>query len=127
MLVLLPVSAVNQSAAASTSAIVADSPILLGSHPARTSSLWRQHSSCSPLSEFMKAWTSSIMMNLSSEKSLLILVGSSAMRFCRDSGVICRIPEGNSNSASFFVLDASPCHPVMLMYESFRMGSILSN
>ena len=106
---------------------MADSPILLGSHPASTSNLWRQHSNCNPLSEFMNAWTSSMMTNLSSENSLLILVGSSAIRFWRDSGVIWSIPEGNSIRASFLVLDASPCHPVMLMYESFRIGSILSN
>ena len=127
MLTCLPVSAFIHSAAASLSDMVADRPILLGSQCASTSSLWRQHSRCSPLSESMNAWTSSMMMNLRSLNSLSTSSGLYDRMFWSDSGVICRMPWGSFTSLSFDDLLMSPCQPVILSSDSPSTGPILSN
>ena len=125
--VSFPVEAESHASAAEVSESVADNPIRLAHLPVTLSILSRQHSSCIPLSESMKACTSSIITNLRSPNSLLVSSGSPYTRPCNDSGVICSIPEGSFLRRSFIPTSDSPCQLVSWMSESLSTSVSLPN
>ena len=66
----------------------------------------------------MKACTSSMITNLREANMGTSWSWWLEMMFCRDSGVICSMPEGLSKSFLLALCPTSPCHPVTLIPES---------
>ena len=99
----------------------------LGEHPARRSIVSSSHRSWSPRSDAMKAWTSSIITKRRDPNIHFTASGPSHTTPWSDSGVIWRIPSGESLILSFAPRSMSPCHPVTLIPESRSILSSLEN
>ena len=78
----------SHAAAPSLSDTVAESPILRGEHPHTRSILCSSQISCSPRSEAMKEWTSSMTTNLRPENMRGTSSAWLSRMPSRDSGVI---------------------------------------
>ena len=109
IMVSLPVPDERNSPVACGSPMVAERPILLGFTPASLESLSIRQSVCPPRSARSRECTSSITMKRRSPNRRAISACLRSSMASKDSGVICRMPDGFFKSLFLCDWATSPC------------------